>query len=242
MNIAENHITSVLYLIPNFISDTLWEDNFPDSNKEIICNLKYFIAESAKSCRQMLRHAGYKDISAANITEYNEHHFNIDVSDMLKPLEMGYSVGLISDAGAPVIADPGDVIVQMAHQKKIRVIPLIGPSAIMLSIMASGLSGNNFAFNGYLPHDPYQKIKKIKELENISFQRKQAQFFIETPYRNQKMLEVLLNTLHSHTLVSLCCNIQSEDFFARTQIVLEWKKEKNIDIAKKPCVFGLMKM
>lgn len=231
-----------LYLIPNTIADEQWEYNFPEINRSVIHSLKYFIAEDSKRCRHLLSLAGYKDISQAIIEEYNEHYFHKNVEYLLNPINKGFSIGLISDAGMPVIADPGDEIVRIAHQKNIPIIPLIGPSSVMLAIMASGLSGNNFAFNGYLPIQTQERIRKIKELEQFSLNKKQAQFFIETPYRNQKLLTLLIQILHPETLLSVSCHLQTNTPIIITKINSEWKKTALPDIHKKPCIFGIMRV
>lgn len=242
LHASNNFSTPSLYLIPNFIGDEVWEHNFPEINRYIIQSLKYFIAEDSKRCRHLLKIAGYKDISQAFIEEYNEHHFNNkNVEHLLKPINKGFSIGLVSDAGVPAIADPGDELIRLAHQKNIPVVPLIGSSSILLAIMASGLSGNSFAFNGYLPIHPQDKIRKIKELEQFSLSKKQAQFFIETPYRNQKLLSLLIQILHSNTLLSIASNLQTNDSIMITKLVGEWRKMSLPDIHKKPCVFGIMK-
>lgn len=238
---SENNLPT-LYLIPNFIGNTSWVTQFPDINKSIICQLKYFIAEDARACRQLLKLAGYSDISSAIIEEYNEHHFDKDISHLLQPLHQGHSIGLVSEAGMPVIADPGDVIVRMAHQNNFNIVPLVGASSIVLAITASGLSGNNFAFNGYLPIETHERVRKIKELEQFSFTKKQAQFFIEAPYRNQKLFSLLVQILHSDTLLSIACNLIEENSFLKTKSIKEWKKSEFPDIQKKPCVFGIMKV
>ncbi len=231
-----------LYLIPNVIGNEQWEYNFPDINRFIIQSLKYFIAENSKSCRYLLKLAGYQNISEAIIEEYNEHHFNNNVEHLLNPINDGFSIGLVSEAGCPIIADPGDIIVRIAHQKDIPVIPLIGPSSIVLAIMSSGLSGNSFAFNGYLPIQTHEKVKKIKELEQLSLNKKQSQFFIETPYRNQDLLHLLIEVLYSNTLLSIACNLQNPTPIIITKKIADWKKISLPDIHKKPCIFGLMRV
>ncbi|MCX7728883.1 MAG: SAM-dependent methyltransferase [Bacteroidia bacterium] len=238
---SENNLPA-LYLIPNFVGVENWSYHFPEINKKIICSLKYFIAEDVKACRALLKHAGYSDISQANIEEYNEHHFDKDVSYLLSPIDKKESIGLVSEAGVPAIADPGDEVVRLAHQKNIRVVPLVGASSVMLSVMSAGLNGNSFAFNGYLPIEMPQKVRKIKELEQFSLHKKQAQFFIETPYRNQKLLSLLLQVLHSDTLLSIACNLMCEDQTIQTRRVAEWKNRELPDIQKRPCVFGILKM
>jgi 16S rRNA (cytidine1402-2'-O)-methyltransferase len=241
LNTSEKNHLPKLYLIPNFIGTEKWETHFPEYNREIIRQLKYFIAEDIKACRRLLKHAGYLDISQAIIEEYNEHHFNESVERYFSPIRLGHSIGLVSEAGCPVIADPGDAIVKFAHQKGIEVVPLVGANAILLAIMAAGLSGNNFAFNGYLPVETRQKVQKIKELEQLSFNKKQAQFFIETPYRNLALFNLLIQILHSETYLSIACDILTEHQLFQTKKVSEWRKTPAPDIHKKPCIFGLMR-
>lgn len=224
------------------MGDAFWEIQFPEYNRTIICSLKYFIAEKSKSCRHLLKQAGYPDISQAIIEEYNEHHFEKDIHHLLRPLSNGHSIGLVSESGCPVIADPGDALVRLAHQKNIPVVPLIGPSAVMLIIMASGFNGNNFAFNGYLPIDTHARIRKIKELEQISYSKKQAQFFIETPYRNQKLLSLLLQILQPDTYLSVASFLYHSQTYIKSQLISDWKTSNLPEIQKKPCVFGLFKM
>ncbi len=234
-------IVPTLYLIPNTVAEESPDVVFPKYNRQIIHQLKYFIAEDAKSCRRLLKTLDYPDIAGAVIEEYSEHDIEKDPYEYLNPLLGGNSVGLISDAGCPAVADPGEQIVFAAHQKKINIQALIGPSSILLSVMQSGLSGNSFAFNGYLPIESSDKIKKIKELEILSYNKKQSQFFIETPYRNEKLFSLLLNTLHPATALSVNCNLLAQHTISKTYYVSDWKKQKMPDIQKKPCVFGLMK-
>lgn len=242
MSLITDKDAPCLYLIPNFIGDALWETQFPEYNRTIIRSLKYFIAEESKSCRYLLKQAGYPDISQAIIEEYNEHHFQKDINHLLVPVSKGHSIGLVSEAGCPVIADPGDALVRLAHQKNIPVVPLIGPSAIMLAIMVSGLNGNNFAFNGYLPIDTHERVRKIRELEQLCYAKKQAQFFIETPYRNQKLLSLLLQILQTGTHLSVTSFLYDKPKYIKSQPIQDWKKTGLPDLQKKPCVFGIFRM
>ncbi|HRD39063.1 MAG TPA: SAM-dependent methyltransferase, partial [Bacteroidia bacterium] len=171
--------SGTLYLIPVPISETDLSLVVPNYNSELVNSLTYFIAEDAKNARRFLKQCNYADISKAEIAELNEHTKSNSVSELIKPLIEGKNVGLLSDAGCPGIADPGADIVKLAHQKNIVVKPLIGPSSIVLSIMASGFNGQNFAFVGYLPIEKPQRSKRIKELESLALKSNQAQFFIE---------------------------------------------------------------
>jgi 16S rRNA (cytidine1402-2'-O)-methyltransferase len=163
-----------------------------------------------------------------------------ELNSFLDPIYEGYNIGLISDAGCPGVADPGSDIIKIAHQSNIRVVPLVGPSSILLAIMSSGLNGQNFAFNGYLPIDRVDKKNKIKELEKTSQQKNQSQIFIETPYRNNKMLEDLTKTLSGDTKLCIACDITLSTEYIKTLSVNEWKKNK-INIDKKPAIFIIHK-
>lgn len=163
-----------------------------------------------------------------------------ELNSFLDPIYEGYNIGLISDAGCPGVADPGSDIIKIAHQSNIKVVPLVGPSSILLAIMSSGLNGQNFAFNGYLPIDRADKKNKIKELEKTSQQKNQSQIFIETPYRNNKMLEDLTKTLSGDTKLCIACDITLSTEYIKTLLVNEWKKNK-INIDKKPAIFIIHK-
>ena len=159
---------------------------------------------------------------------------------MLIPCLQGQNVGVISDAGCPGIADPGAAVVEQAHIKRIKVVPLVGPSSILLAMMASGFNGQNFSFNGYLPIDKGEKKLEIKRLERLSIEENQSQLFIETPYRNNQMLESLINTLHPQTYVCVACDITLTTEYIRTQSANNWKKTK-VDLHKRPTIFIIQK-
>ena len=170
----------------------------------------------------------------------NKFTLKEELNSFLKPIFDGYNIGLISDAGCPGVADPGSDIIKIAHQSNIKVVPLVGPSSILLAIMSSGLNGQNFAFNGYLPIDRDDKKTKIKELERLSLQKNQSQIFIETPYRNNKMFEDLLKNLSGSTNLCIACDLTLKNEFIRTLSVNEWGKNK-INIDKKPAIFIIHK-
>jgi|TARA_B110000261_G_scaffold116347_1_gene129857 16S rRNA (cytidine1402-2'-O)-methyltransferase len=170
----------------------------------------------------------------------NKFTLKEELNSFLKPIFDGYNIGLISDAGCPGVADPGSDIVKIAHQSNIKVVPLVGPSSIILAIMSSGLNGQNFAFNGYLPIDRDDKKTKIKELERLSLQKNQSQIFIETPYRNNKMFEDLLKNLSDSTNLCIACDLTLKNEFIRTLSVNEWGKNK-INIDKRPAIFIIHK-
>jgi len=170
----------------------------------------------------------------------NKFTLKEELNSFLKPIYDGFNIGLISDAGCPGVADPGSDIIKIAHELNIKVVPLVGPSSILLAIMSSGLNGQNFAFNGYLPIDKDDKKSKIKELERLSFQKNQSQIFIETPYRNNKMFEDLIKNLSDSTNLCIACNLTLKNEFVRTLSINEWGKNK-INIDKKPAIFIIHK-
>ena len=170
----------------------------------------------------------------------NKFTLKEELNSFLKPIFNGFNIGLVSDAGCPGVADPGSDIIKIAHQSNIKVVPLVGPSSILLAIMSSGLNGQNFAFNGYLPIDKDDKKSKIKELERLSFQKNQSQIFIETPYRNNKMFEDLLKNLSNSTNLCIACDLTLKSEFVRTLSVNEWGGNK-INIDKKPAIFIIHK-
>ncbi len=230
-----------LYLFPVTLGESPLTNVIPQFNIDFIKSINFFIAEDAKMARRFLKACQYPDISKAEIFELNHHTKNQDVSSFLQPLLNGNNLGLLSDAGCPGIADPGADIVKLAHQKQIKVVPLIGPSSILLTAMASGFNGQNFSFNGYLPIEKSNRIKRIKELEQLVYRNNQSQFFIETPYRNNHLLEDLLLNLNGETLLCLGSNLTmgSEKITAKT--VADWKKNQLPDLNKIPIVFGIYK-
>lgn len=228
-----------LYLIPVPIGETPFNRVMPDYNIELVKSLTYFIAEDAKNCRRFLKQCNYPDISKADISELNEHNQLNDLSSLILPLLQGHSLGLMSDAGCPGIADPGAEVVKLAHQKNVKVVPLIGPSSIVLSIMASGFTGQNFAFVGYLPIEKPQRAKRIKELEQLAIKQVQAQFFIETPYRNIHLFDDLLINLSSQTRLFVGINLSTETEVIFSKTIADWKKSSKPDMQKIPVVFGI---
>ena len=226
-------------MIPVPISDAPLFDYIPHYNSNIVCGLKYFIAEDAKTARRFLKAYNYTTIQEAEITLLNEHTSNSDHSSLLAPVLEGHNLGLMSDAGCPGVADPGAEIVKLAHQKNIQVIPLVGPSSILLSIMASGFNGQNFSFNGYLPVDKMKRQEKIRQLEQLALRQSQAQFFIETPYRNDQMFEALLATLKPSTSLFVGKDITGQDQFLKSKTVALWQKAGKLQLHKVPVVFGI---
>ncbi|MBC7694806.1 MAG: SAM-dependent methyltransferase [Burkholderiales bacterium] len=228
-----------LYLLPVGLGECNLEDVLPKRNLDLVKTLIYFIAENAKDARAFLKKCGIPDITKAEISLINQHVKQTEMESFLQPLINGNDMGLMSDAGCPGIADPGADIIKLAHQKGIKVVPLVGPSSIVLSIMASGFNGQNFAFNGYLPIKSAERCKRIKELEQLCLKYKQAQFFIETPYRNESVFEDLLKTLLPTTKLLIATHITLNDECISVKPVSAWKKISLPDFFRKPTVFGL---
>jgi 16S rRNA (cytidine1402-2'-O)-methyltransferase len=228
-----------LYLLPVGLGECNLEDVLPKKNIDLVKTLTYFIAENAKEARAFLKLCAYPEISRAQLSLINQHVKIEELTTFLEPLLQGNNMGLMSDAGCPGIADPGAEVIKLAHKKGIKVVPLVGPSSIVLSIMASGFNGQNFAFNGYLPIDKLERAKRIKELENMCVKYKQAQFFIETPYRNGNVFDDLLKILQPNTLLLVATHITLNDESIQVKPISVWKKGSTPDFSKKPTVFGI---
>ena len=231
-----------LYLIPVTLGDTPLSQVLPEYNKEIILQIKYFIVENLRSAIRFLKKVSNEiDIDSLIFYELNEHTKLNSIGNYLDPLLEGHSMGVISEAGCPAIADPGADIVAMAQRKKIKVVPLVGPSSILMAIMASGFNGQSFAFNGYLPAKPGERVSKLKQLENKIYKENQTQLFIETPYRNSRMIESILSTCKPNTKLCIASGITCPQEFIQTKTIAEWKKSKIPAIDKIPAIFLLYK-
>lgn len=230
---------TALYLIPVLLGDTTTERVLPSYNKEIILGIHHFIVEDVRSARRFLKTVD-KDINIDELQFFplNKHTSPQDISGYLKPLEEGNPMGVISEAGCPAVADPGADVVAIAQRKNLSVVPLVGPSSIILSVMASGFNGQSFAFNGYLPIEPAERAKKLKILEQRASTEHQTQIFIETPYRNNKMVEDILKNCRPQTRLCIAANITCEDEYIKTKTLREWKG-KVPDLSKIPCIFLL---
>jgi 16S rRNA (cytidine1402-2'-O)-methyltransferase len=222
---------SALYLIPVTLGDTEHRNVLPEYNREIILQIKHFIVENVRTARRFLKKADASIvIDELSFYELNKHTSPEQVSGYLAPLAKGEAVGLISEAGCPAIADPGADVVALAQQKNYPVIPLVGPSSILLALMASGFNGQSFAFHGYLPIDASTRTERIKTLESRIYSEHQTQIFIETPYRNQKLAEDLIRTCKAATKLCIAANITCHDEYIRTRPVKEWAgKIPNLD-------------
>jgi len=230
-----------LYLLPNILHEGNWQDVLPASVPAIIAKTKYYIVENIRTTRRFLKQVD-RDTNIDQLTffELNKHTDDKGISEYLKPLSQGEHVAVISEAGCPGVADPGASIVRLAHQKGIKVVPVVGPSSILLSVMASGLNGQNFAFNGYLPVKPGERVKAISALENKVVVGGQTQIFIETPYRNNSLTADLLKTCAPSTLLCIAANLTGENEFIATKTIDQWRKLVP-DLHKQPAIFLLGK-
>jgi len=230
-----------LFLIPVTLGETSIEQVLPPYNKEIILQTKHFIVENIRSARRFLKKVESSiDIDTLTFYELNKHTDLNRIDTYLSPLEEGMHVGIISEAGCPAIADPGSDIVSIAQRKGYKVVPLVGPSSILLSLMASGFNGQSFAFQGYLPVDAAQRVKKIKQLESLIQHEDQSQIFIETPYRNRKLVEDILRHCNPNTKLCIAMNITCENEFIRTLPVKDWRRQLP-EMDKQLCIFLLYK-
>lgn len=232
---------TALYLLPVTLGDTPVEQVLPAYNKEIILGIKHFIVEDVRSARRFLKKVE-ASINIDELTFYplNKHTSPDDLSGYLKPLQEGHSMGVISEAGCPAVADPGADVVAMAQRKNLKVVPLVGPSSIILSVMGSGFNGQSFAFHGYLPIEAADRIKRLKELEGRIYSENQTQLFIETPYRNNKMMEDIVKTCRPQTKLCIAANITCEGEYIQTKTIREWKGHLP-DLTKVPCIFLIYK-
>lgn len=226
-----------LYLIPTTLGDCDPNDVLPLSISRVINFIDDFIVENEKTGRKSIKTTNPDKIQATlHIKILNKHTEKSEHLTMIQPCFEGKNVGLLSEAGCPGIADPGAVITKLAHEKGIQVVPLVGPSSIFLALMASGMNGQNFAFNGYIPIDKSEKRSALRALEKISLDKNQSQIFMETPYRNNKMLEDILSSLQPHTMLCLATDITLPTEYIKTYTVAQWKKI-TIDLHNRPCIF-----
>ncbi|MBS9774309.1 MAG: SAM-dependent methyltransferase [Tenacibaculum sp.] len=226
-----------LYLIPTTLGETEPLEVMPISVKKVVENLDYFIVENEKSARRFIKSiTPTKPQPSLKLFVLDKRSNDLETQNYLDVCNDGISVGILSEAGVPAIADPGASIVKLAHQKNIQVVPLVGPSSILMAMMSSGMNGQNFAFNGYLPIDKAERKKAIKELERLSVSKNQSQIFIETPYRNGKMLDDLKNVLNPNTRLCVACDITLPSEYIKTLKVKDWKNQ-NPDLHKRPTIF-----
>lgn len=228
-----------LYLIPTTLGEAAYDKVIPSFNNTILQEIDVFIVENIKTARRFIKKtAPDKVIDDLVFYEINKRT-NLDMlPTFLKPIDEGKNIGVISDAGCPGVADPGADVVALAHQNNIKVVPLVGPSSILLSLMASGFNGQSFCFNGYLPKEQKDRVRKLKDLERMAIAQKQTQLFIETPYRNHHVMGDLLANCNPNTKLCVAVDITMASEQIVTKTIVEWKSTK-IDLNKRPCVFLL---
>lgn len=228
-----------LYLIPTALGGEDARMILPQSTLRVLSMLTHFIVENAKSARHFLKAAGYPHaLQGIRMQTLDEHTREAALAELIEPLVTGQDCGLLSEAGCPAVADPGAMLIRGAHERSIRVVPLVGPSAILLALMASGLNGQRFAFHGYLPVEREERRKKLRELESESQRVDRTQIFIETPYRNENAFRAILDACRDDTLVCLATDLTLESESVRTQSVEAWRKVPP-DLNRRPTVFLL---
>ncbi len=229
-----------LYMIPSPIGDGDPYDVLPEANRAVMASLDYFIAENLRTVRRFLSAAQIgRPISELQFAECSEHTPASEIEKLIAPLLEGHDTGLISEAGLPGVADPGADVVALCHRRGIKVVPLVGPSSIMMALMASGQNGQSFAFNGYLPIKPAERMKAIKRFEHRAQSERQAQIFIEAPYRNAKLFDDFLACCSGGTVLTVASDITNEGEFIYSTTVGEWKSRPKPDINKRPAIFIL---
>ena len=234
---TQNGKSGNVYLIPSTLGDMAPFEVLPISIKQTIERLDHYIVENEKTARHFIKKISpRKSQPSLKLFVLNKFTETQEIPSFLNPCLDGFDVGILSEAGCPGIADPGAAVVKIAHEKNIQVIPLVGPSSILLALMASGMNGQNFAFNGYLPIDSTARKKYIKNLERKSKEDNQSQIFIETPYRNNKMLEELIKTLAPSTRICVAADITLPTEYIKTKTAINWKNE-NVDLHKRPAIF-----
>ena len=231
-----------LYLIPVTLGNTPVEHVLPSFNHDVIMGIRHFIVEDIRSARRFLRLTDKAfPIDDSTFFEMGKHADERLFSSYLQPLRNGLPVGIISEAGCPAVADPGADIVGIAQREGLPVVPLVGPNSMILAVMSSGLGGQSFAFCGYLPVEPSDRAKRLRQLETRAWTEGQTQLFIETPYRNQKMFQSLLSTLRPQTRLCIAAGITTPDQFIRTLSIAQWQKQRLPDLSKVPAIFLINK-
>jgi 16S rRNA (cytidine1402-2'-O)-methyltransferase len=231
----------VLYLIPAPLGESTLDQTLPSAVVRTVQQLQLFVVENAKTARRLLKWMGHPSpLPTIQMITLNEHSATSEVTAALQPLLSGQDAGLMSEAGCPAVADPGANLVRAAHLAGIRVAPLVGPSSILLALMASGLDGQRFAFHGYLPTERTQRARRLLDLERDSRARRETQIFIETPYRNQALLHAILQTCDARTLLCVASDISTVGESIRTQSVLRWRAAAPPDLDKRPTIFLIL--
>lgn len=231
---------AALYLIPVTLGDSPLQQVLPAHNKEVILGIKHFIVEEVRTARRFLKQVDRNiNIDELTFCPMGKHADAALFSKYLEPLRKGESIGVISEAGCPAVADPGADVVAIAQREGLKVVPLVGPSSILLAVMGSGFNGQSFAFHGYLPISPAERAKRIKQLESRSATEHQTQLFIETPYRNHKMIADLLATCNPRTRLCIASGLTTEQEFLRSKTIKEWKQTPPPDLNKIPTIFAI---
>lgn len=238
MNENYNIAQPALYLIPVTLGDTSHENVLPSYNAQVVGQIRHFVVEEIRTARRFLRRMDREfPIDDCTFYEMGKHADVSRFSEYLAPIAKGHPVGVISEAGCPAVADPGADVVSLAQKRGIRVVPLVGPSSMILSVMASGLGGQSFAFNGYLPVQDADRAKRLKQLESRAWTEGQTQLFIETPYRNRKMFDTMCASLRPDTRMCIAAGITTADEWIRTQTIHDWKRTGMPDLGKIPAIF-----
>ena len=227
----------ILFPVPIGAEDV--EASLPAYNLQLLNGCHTFIVEELRTARRFLKHIGYQQsIDETTFHILNEHTEPAEIGHYLDPIDKGEDVGLLSEAGLPCVADPGALVTRMAQSKGVEIMPLVGPSSLMLALMASGLNGQQFAFLGYLPVDRHQRAAAIRSIEQTAIRTGQTQIFIEAPYRNNQMLEALSDTCHPETLICVACDLTLTSQTVRTLTAAQWRKQRqNINLHKRNTVF-----
>ncbi|MDP3539713.1 MAG: SAM-dependent methyltransferase [Azonexus sp.] len=234
-------MAGTLYLIPVPLGPTPPQDSLPANVLAVVRPLTHFVVEQAKTARAFLKAAGTDmPLQELQMDELNEHTKPEALDRLLAPLREGHDVGLLSEAGCPAVADPGANLVALAQQENIRVVPLIGPSSLLLALMASGLNGQRFAFQGYLPTKEIDRAKTLRDLESESRKRQQTQIFIETPYRNRQMFDSILLSCQPGTRLTVATDLTMPNESVITRTIMQWKKQTPPEIERRPTVFLLL--
>lgn len=230
-----------LFLFPVHLSDSPLENVIPEYNRQLLLPIRQFIVEDVRTARRFLKASDKSfDIDACTFHTLNKHTTAEQIAGYLNALKSGLDMGLLSEAGCPAIADPGADIVRIAQENGYKVVPLVGPSSILLALMGSGFNGQRFAFEGYLPVEKEDRLKAIRRLETRSYNEDMTQIFIETPYRNEKMLEDLITTLRPHTRICVAFDLTGSEESILTKTAANWKKNP-VELSKKPCIFLIYK-
>ncbi len=236
-----NHLSAVpaaLYLIPTTLGDTPCDRVLPAYNKFVVQQLRHFIVEEIRTARRFLKQVDREiNIDALSFYPMGKHADAALFSRYLDPLRHGEAVGVISEAGCPAVADPGADIVAIAQREGLKVVPLVGPSSILLAVMAAGFNGQSFAFHGYLPIDPSARLRRLRELEARARTERQTQLFIETPYRNAKLFADVCSACSPHTRLCVAAGLTTDREWIRTRTVAEWRRSGLPDLGKVPAIF-----